>query len=212
MLVEHGGTLVTLEGRAAGSLLPALLPLLDGTRTVDDVGAAVGERARPAVDRALELLAHHRLLVDGPIADGGDADASSAASYAASVTRRISPAGAVAALAGASVAVVGSGRQADEVARQLRLVGIGQVERPPGTTVGRPHLVVAAPPPHDTALLPEVNRACLAEEPGRKSGPTTIRRPSYGSSWSHTRPSARQARLTSGRSAVSSGGGAATTR
>ena len=66
VLVEHGGTLVTLEGRAAGSLLPALLPLLDGTRTVDDVGAAVGERARPAVDRALELLAHHRLLVDGP--------------------------------------------------------------------------------------------------------------------------------------------------
>ena len=136
VLVEHGGTLVTLEGRAAGSLLPALLPLLDGTRTVDDVGAAVGERARPAVDRALELLAHHRLLVDGPIADDGDADASSAASYAASVTRRISPAGAVAALAGASVAVVGSGRQADEVARQLRLAGIGQVERPPGTTVG----------------------------------------------------------------------------
>lgn len=163
VLVEHGGTLVTLEGRAAGSLLPALLPLLDGTRTVDDVGAAVGERARPAVDRALELLAHHRLLVDGPLADNGDADASSAASYAASVTRRISPAGAVAALAGASVAVVGSGRQADEVARQLRLAGIGQVERPPGTTAGRPHLVVAAPPPDDTALLREVNRACLAD-------------------------------------------------
>ena len=81
-----------------------------GRGRCDDVGAAVGERARPAVDRALELLAHHRLLVDGPIADGGDAEASSAASYAASVTRRISPAGAAAALAGASVAVVGSGR------------------------------------------------------------------------------------------------------
>ena len=163
VLVEHGGTLVTLEGRAAGSLLPALLPLLDGTRTVDEVGAGVGERARPAVDRALALLAHHQLLVDGPVTDGVGPNSSSAGSYAASVTRRISPAGAAAALAAASVAVLGSGRQAGEVARLLRLAGVGRVERLPDATVGRHELVVAAPPPDDTGLLASVNRHCLAE-------------------------------------------------
>ena len=164
VLVEHGGTLVTLAGRAAGTLLPALLPLLDGTRTIDEVGAGVGERARPAVDRALALLAHHQLLVDGPGTDGGGPDASSAASYAASVTRRISPTGAAAALAAASVAVIGSGRQADEVARLLRLAGVGHVERRHGEAVGRHQLVVAAPPPDDTGLLVDVNRRCLAED------------------------------------------------
>ena len=104
VLVEHGGTLVTLEGRAARSLLPDLLPLLDGTRTVDEVGAAVGARAppggrpgarAPGAPPTARRRAYHR---------AGDADAASAASYAASVTRRTSPAGAVAALAGASVA------------------------------------------------------------------------------------------------------------
>ena len=164
MLVEHGGTLVTLEGRAAGSLAPGSAAAArrdaDGGRRRRRGRRA--SRARPSTGRSSSSHTTD-CSSTGPSPTAADADASSAASYAASVTRRISPAGAVAALAGASVAVVGSGRQADEVARQLRRAGIGHVERPPGTTVGRPHLVVAAPPPDDIALLQEVNRACLAE-------------------------------------------------
>ena len=154
MLLEHGGTLVTLEGRAVRCLLPELLPLLDGTRTVDEVAHAVGARARPAVDRALELLARHRLLVEGPVTEPGDGEAASAASYAASVTRRTSPTGAAAALAAAEVLVVGSGRQAREVARQLRLARVGKVTLAAGgAAAGGGAFVVAAPPPDATALL-----------------------------------------------------------
>ena len=163
VLVEHGGTLVALEGRAVGRLLPTLLPLLDGTRTVDEVRHAVGERACPATDQALELLAQHRLLVEGPIvADGPTA---SAASYAASVTRRTSPAGAAAALADAEVLVLGSGAQAREVARQLRLTRVGTVAAETREGVGRRcRLVVAAPSPDAADSLHDLNRMCLDEE------------------------------------------------
>ena len=73
VLVEHGGTVVTFEGRAAEALLPRLLPLLDGTRTVEDVESVLGRPVAPAIAKALALLAANRLLVDGehrPFDDG----------------------------------------------------------------------------------------------------------------------------------------------
>ena len=66
LLVEHAGTLVTLEGRAVRALLPSLLPLLDGTRTLDEVTAALGPPVEPAVLRALALLAQALRVDDAP--------------------------------------------------------------------------------------------------------------------------------------------------
>src|ERR687886_1970204 len=66
LLLEHGQVVVVLEGAAVRTLLPALLPLLDGTRTVDDLAHRLGPAAREAIDHALETLAAHRLLADGP--------------------------------------------------------------------------------------------------------------------------------------------------
>ena len=37
VVLEFGQRIVNLEGRAAERLLPALLPLLDGTRAVDEI-------------------------------------------------------------------------------------------------------------------------------------------------------------------------------
>ena len=115
VLVEHGGTLVTLEGRAAGTPAPGSAAAArrdaDGRRAVDAAGrraSAPGRRPRARVlARASTARRRARRRSDG------GADASSAASYAASVTRRIS-AGAARwpRSRGASVAVVGSGRQA----------------------------------------------------------------------------------------------------
>src|SRR5204862_7816982 len=68
LLLEHAQVVVVLEGAAVSTLLPALLPLLDGTRTVPDLVERLGVAARPAVDRALETLAGHGLLVEGPAA------------------------------------------------------------------------------------------------------------------------------------------------
>ena len=47
MLVEHGGTVVTFEGGGAATLLPELVPLLDGSRTVDELEEAMGRPVAP---------------------------------------------------------------------------------------------------------------------------------------------------------------------
>src|SRR5262249_23918384 len=59
LLLEHGQSVVALEGAAVRTLLPHLLPLLDGTRTYDELAARLGVAARPALDHALETLASH---------------------------------------------------------------------------------------------------------------------------------------------------------
>src|SRR5947208_317481 len=43
LALEYGQTVVRLDGAAVRLLLPALLPLLDGTRTVDEVVEGLGE-------------------------------------------------------------------------------------------------------------------------------------------------------------------------
>src|SRR2546423_15039883 len=73
LALEHGQAVGRLDGAAATKLLPRLLPLLDGTRTVDEIVACLGEPIRPAVEHALELLEEHGLLLSGPPeAEGGD--------------------------------------------------------------------------------------------------------------------------------------------
>jgi bacteriocin biosynthesis cyclodehydratase domain-containing protein len=66
MLLEHGRSTVSFAGAAARQLLPALLPLLDGEHTVDEIVEAMGRAAEPAVENALALLMRHGLLTDGP--------------------------------------------------------------------------------------------------------------------------------------------------
>ena len=126
VLIERGGTLVTLEGGAARALLPTLLPLLDGTRTREELEATLGHAVAPAVDNVLALLAEHQLLVNGPTAEGHPASA--AAAFAAAVVGTTTPAAAVGALESAPVAVVGSGSIARELARLLPLSGLHEVE------------------------------------------------------------------------------------
>ncbi len=64
VVFQYGARMVTLRGRAAAKLLPALLPLLDGTRSVADVCSAMGEAIRPATEHALRLLHEHGLVSD----------------------------------------------------------------------------------------------------------------------------------------------------
>ena len=157
ILIEHGGTLVTLEGAAARALLPRLLPLLDGTRTREELEATLGHAAAPAVDNALALLAEHQLLVDGPTVDEGHL-AGAAATFAASVTGSTTPTAAVDALARAHVAVVGSGSIARELARLLPLSGLPQVETLPlDAEPAAGSFIVAAPEHDDLDALSSLN-------------------------------------------------------
>jgi bacteriocin biosynthesis cyclodehydratase domain-containing protein len=160
LALEHAQAVVRLDGAAATKLLPRLLPLLDGTRTVDEIVACLGEPVRPAVEHAVELLRKHRLLVDGAAAPEGDGTvarllAASARRADAELVRR---------LADASVAVVGSGRAASEVARALHGAGIGDVSRAAWTGAPAAGLAVAAPAADEVGHLREWNRVALAAD------------------------------------------------
>jgi len=128
LVLEYGGEAVCLEGRATRALLPALFPLLDGTRTLDEIVAVLGAEARTGVESALALLAEHRLLTNGPPLEALVPAPFAAAAVAYAAASGLPPAVVRERLANASVCVVGSGAAAAEIARLLRLSGVGRVE------------------------------------------------------------------------------------
>jgi bacteriocin biosynthesis cyclodehydratase domain-containing protein len=139
-VLRYAGSVLEFEGAAAERLIPHLLPLLDGTRTVDDVVAELGEAVRPAIQHALTLLRAHDLLTDPspPAVDGRCAEllAATTGHTVAEVHARLSV---------AEAWIVGSGLAAEPIGRILQASGVLGVERldwdddPPGG------LVVAAP-------------------------------------------------------------------
>ena len=135
VVLEYGQRIVCLEGGAADRLVPALLPLLDGTRTIDEIVAALGEAARPAVERVLGELARSRPARGGAAACRrlSPCPSRGAAELLASLrpgARRRSPRRPLA-LDGCSVAVAGRGGGGLEVRAAAAL------ERCLGRVVGR---------------------------------------------------------------------------
>ncbi|HET9243501.1 MAG TPA: TOMM precursor leader peptide-binding protein [Gaiella sp.] len=163
-LVEQAGTVVTFEGRAVGSLLHRLMPLLDGTRTVEDLENELGPSVAPAIEQALGLLESHRLLVDGPTATETDDALAVTADFAVTVNRRGNRAAAGRAVAAAHVAVLGSGASAAEVARQLGQLGVGRVEPHPIDGVpSTDAFVLAAPCAAEVSALSPINGRALEQ-------------------------------------------------
>ena len=160
-LAEHGGTLVTFEGRAVTALLPRLLPLLDGSRTVEEIETVLGPPAAPAVARALGLLATNRLLVEGSHGTPNEGPMAAAASFAAAVTRRTTQENALEALEAAQVGVLGTGRAAGEILRQLLSIGIGRVTASPLDADPDGGFLIAVPGPDELSLLPGFNAGAL---------------------------------------------------
>jgi len=158
VVLEHAHRAVVLEGRAARSLLPRLLPLLDGTRTVEGLSGALGPGTAEAVGKALALLAAEGLLVPGP-RPGGPADAVEAAERLAAVST-VPPALVRERLAAAQVAVLGSA--GEEAARLLQCAGVGGVERLLGPEASGADAVLVAPSAGELELLEAWNRAALA--------------------------------------------------
>jgi bacteriocin biosynthesis cyclodehydratase domain-containing protein len=164
VLLEYGHRLVVLRGAAAGRLLPALLPLLDGTRSESEIVARLGEAAAPAVRNVLGELDRHGLLTEGPPlgADAPPPHAEAASFLAATAPMPLAPAAVREALAGASVTVAGAGPSGAEIARLLRLDGVGEVRPaalPPPPD--RAKLVVTAPAPGELERQRSWNEAAL---------------------------------------------------
>jgi bacteriocin biosynthesis cyclodehydratase domain-containing protein len=166
-LLEYGGSAISLEGAAATSLLPALLPLLDGRRTVAEIEAILGVAVAPAVEQVLAGLARAGALTEGPSVRDGDRNRR--ASAIAELLADGSPAGqspwqVAESLRAASVVVAGAGATAETLAALLEDCGVGQVERV-GLAglrdVRADALLVAAPQPREVAALQDVNELAL---------------------------------------------------
>jgi bacteriocin biosynthesis cyclodehydratase domain-containing protein len=164
LVLEHAQSALVFEGRAARGLLPSLLPLLDGTRTPEQLAAELGAAGR-AVEPALRLLAERRLLLDGPCLDPAEAAAVvETAELLASLAPDATPAGVRASLAAARVDVAGAGGAAAPLADVLRASGVGGVRRPrwEDLATDASGLVVAVPARDEAPAVEAWNRRALA--------------------------------------------------
>ena len=157
LLLEHGRTVVVLEGAAVRVLLPALLPLLDGRRTIEELAVRLGHAARPAIVPALEILASHGLLVEGPDAP----PELRASAHAVAGAFDLTPGDAASRLRAATVGVVGSAATGAEIARLLHSSGISDVRRLSWRRAPRIPLVVVAPAADEVDALAGWNRLAL---------------------------------------------------
>lgn len=167
-VLEYGGSAVSLEGPAASRLLPSLLPLLDGRRTVAEIEATLGAAIAPAVRQALDGLERAGVLTQGPpLRDTG---AETAATALAELLSDSSPAGEspwdlAESLRASTVAVGGSGETAETLAHLLGACGVETVDRLAVADLragARPgELLVVAPAPPELAVLAEVNELAL---------------------------------------------------
>ena len=160
--LRYAGSVLEFEGAAAERFLPHLLPLLDGTRTVEEVVGELGEAARPAVEHALSLLRAHDLLTEA-VPGGAAAGARRTAELLAAVEPSGTCAEVHARLAKSAVCVLGEGAVALTAGRLLRAGGAGAVDmlewtaEPPAEA-----FVVAAPDAGEVARLDEWNERALA--------------------------------------------------
>lgn len=165
LVLEHAQTALVFEGRAAKRLLPALLPLLDGTRSTAEIVAELGASTGPGVERALQLLAERGLLLDGPHPDGaGSPGAFESAELLASLSPSSTPAAVRDALASASVEVLGAGDAAAPLVEILRESGVPGARRAAWVASGRaaPDLAVVAPARDEAPAVEDWNRRALA--------------------------------------------------
>lgn len=159
LLLERGHRVVLLEGRAAAALLPRLLPLLDGSRTIAEIAGALGPQAGPAVEHALRVLAARRLLCEGPSPEllprplrdtvellAGDSD--------------LPPALVAERLGSSSVCVVGSSAVAAAVVELVAAAGVAVV-RARRWRDARGDVVIAAPAPAEAGAIRRLNRRAL---------------------------------------------------
>jgi bacteriocin biosynthesis cyclodehydratase domain-containing protein len=163
LVLDYGGKAIVLEGEATARLMPALLPLLDGTRSVEEITAMLGEPIEPAVAKALTLLGRHGLLTE-TFTDGSPAapQAEAARFLSATSPRGWSPPRVAEALSASRAAVAGDGATAAEIARLLRLAGVESIERASlGDSAPSADLVVAAPAPEELPALESWNEAAL---------------------------------------------------
>ena len=153
LLFEHAGEVVELRGQAVEALLPALLPLLDGSHTVTEIVEQLGEGAEPPVLKALDALRSHGLLTEGP-AVAADAVAPT---YVAAVCPGATLSSSLERLAASLAVVVGSSRCARQIGELLVRSGVRVRYGSFAPETRGADIVVAAPDTDEVAQLRALN-------------------------------------------------------
>ena len=158
---EYAQTVVTFEGAGAKKFLPTLLPLLDGTRDLDEVARELGDEARAAIGEAVELLARHGLVGDGPAPADAPPPRLECAQFLAASHLAAGEDDALRRLERARVVAVGG--RAAAVTRLLRLSGVGEIRLTgwTGDSVDA-DLALVAPSASELPELDSWNHAALA--------------------------------------------------
>src|SRR5262245_9642156 len=165
LTLEYGDKAVCLSGKAAALLVPSVLPLLDGTRTVSELEASFEEALRPAVRRVVALLADHGALVQGPPVDHAEPAAATTALMHAALYDDLAPSEALERVEEAEVEVVGAGAVAEQVTRLLRTSGATLAHRVAWEEAGSDGaVVVAAPAPAELSTLAGWNVRALERQ------------------------------------------------
>lgn len=167
LILEYGQAVVVFEGRAVQRLLPALLPLLDGTRTIDEITVSLGHAIEPAIQKALSTMSERGLLVEGPPLNGETpAPFRETAHFLAASTSARPVSEVQASLERARIGIAGNGVTAEELARLLRRSGIGQLRRiseeDDHGDLGKLDLLIVVPRSADLARVAGWNRRALS--------------------------------------------------
>lgn len=164
LVLEHGGTVIAFDGKAASLLLPSLLPLLDGRHTVGEIVGTLGEAVAPATRNALELLNEKGALLDGPQPARSDGALAESAIFTTALTGG-SPADAHATLSASQIAIAGTSPVAAEVERILASTGFEHVRRADIEDHGRrSEFLIAAPWDDEVAHLHSINMRRLEQD------------------------------------------------
>lgn len=151
LIIQYGKHVIKFDGKAVRALFPSLLPLVDGSRTVEQIKERIGPEFAPAVEPALRKLMEHGLVGEGPgnrrlVASGA---ASALDFFSANVLEAGQPALSPAALAGKSVFVCGASLTAESLVAQLRESGVftncNPALIPPEEIPSETSLIVVAP-------------------------------------------------------------------
>jgi len=118
---------LTMKGRSFREFERIVFPLLDGTRSVDEIcDSAAAAFPRDELEAAIEMLAGQGLLIDGAVASG-EPPARLATQLGYFDETAPDGRGAQARLTAAKVAIFGMGGAGASVARLLATAGVGQI-------------------------------------------------------------------------------------
>ena len=169
LLRSFSGTLM-LSGEFVGAALPRLMPMLDGTQTVESLLAEVGQDYRPELEEFLRLMESKGLLAAAT--DGDDTGIASAGERSYWTLDGAGARTAAARLAGAGVVLAGLGAVGVAVARELAACGVGRLTLVDPAAVG-PDDVAAGYAPGDVGR-PRVEAALPAPSPRPRTSVTAV--------------------------------------